>query len=286
MPPLPPASLRSLLSTDRRLADWIFDGTGSVPGLNQLNPRAKPMAGEDKSADKQVVERLAVELDELQDIFLADARFKLLVVLQGMDTSGKDGTIRGVFGRMSPLGVHSYSFKAPTAIEASYDYLWRIHQRVPRRGEIVIFNRSHYEDVLVPQVKGWIDAEEVARRHAHIRDFERMLAETGTVILKCLLHISKDEQRERLQARLDDPEKNWKFDPADLEARKQWSTYQKAYEGVLSATSTPWAPWIVVPSDSKTHRNLMIATLVRDTLAGLGLRHPVVEFDPASIRIT
>lgn len=280
-----PDSARPSRLNDPRWAGWLFDGRSPGPGLGRLDPGAKPFGSQDKAADRMAVEQLALELDELQDLFLADGRFKLLVVLQGMDTSGKDGTVRGVFGRMSPLGVHVHSFKAPTATEASYDYLWRIHSKVPSRGEVVIFNRSHYEDVLVPRVKGWIDDAEVARRHAHIRDFERMLCETGTVIIKCLLHISKAEQRERLQARLDDPAKNWKFDPADLDARRQWDDYQLAYERALEATATPWAPWAIVPANSKTHRNLMVATLMRDTLAGLGLRHAPAAFDPARVRI-
>jgi PPK2 family polyphosphate:nucleotide phosphotransferase len=209
----------------------------------------------------------------------ADKRFKLLVILQGTDTAGKDGTMRGVFGRISPLGVHTVSWKAPSEEERAHDYLWRIHRQVPAAGEITIFNRSHYEDVLVPPVKGWITPAQTAERYRHINDFERLLAQTGTVILKFMLHISRDEQRERLQARLDDPAKQWKFNMDDLEARKQWKQYQKAYEDLLGATSTPWAPWTVVPADSKTHRNLMIATVVRATLAQLGLRFP--PGDPA-----
>ncbi len=230
-------------------------------------------------SDKALVETLAADLDELQNLFYADKRFKLLVILQGTDTAGKDGTLRGVFGRISPLGVHTVSWKAPNEEERAHDYLWRIHQQVPAAGEITIFNRSHYEDVLVPPVKGWITPAQTAERYRHINDFERLLAQTGTVVLKFMLHISRDEQRERLQARLDDPAKQWKFNMDDLEARKQWKQYQKAYEDLLRATSTPWAPWTVVPADSKTHRNLMIATVVRATLVQLGLRFP--PGDPA-----
>jgi PPK2 family polyphosphate:nucleotide phosphotransferase len=194
-------------------------------------------------------------------------------VLQGTDTSGKDGTIRGVFSRTTALGVHAIGWKAPTAPELAHDYLWRIHQHVPAAGEFVIFNRSHYEDVLVPVVNGWIKPTEAKERFAHINDFERMLVETGTVIMKFMLHIGFDEQRERLQERVDDPTKRWKFSAGDLEVRKQWGDYQKAYEALLGATSTAHAPWTVVPADSKTHRNLMIATLVRDKLKSLDLRY-------------
>ena len=271
---------------DKRFKGWLFSGEKSPKvDLDKLDPAAKPFSTGAKETDKAETELLAVQLDELQDRFYADGRRKLLVVLQGMDTSGKDGTVRGVFGRMSPLGVHVQPYKAPSAEELSYDYLWRIHRHVPRKGYITIFNRSHYEDVLVPVVKGWIDKDEARQRYQHLNDFERMLFETGTVIVKCMLHISKDEQRRRLQERLDDPEKHWKFDPADLDARSQWDDYQRAYGAALSATSTPWAPWAVIPADSKTHRNLMIATLMRDVLEGLDLRFPTPDFDPAKIRI-
>ena len=260
--------------------------TSSRFKLATLSPQAKPFSSGDKQTDKTKVEQLATELDELQNLFYADHRYKLLVVLQGTDTSGKDGTVRGVFGRMSPLGVHTRSWKAPNEDDRAHDYLWRIHQAMPGAGEITIFNRSHYEDVLVPPVKGWITPEQTAQRYRHINDFERMLTETGTVVLKFMLHISADEQRERLQARLDDPAKNWKFDISDLEARKQWSGYQSAYENLLRETSTPWAPWTVVPADSKTHRNLMIALVVRETLSKLDLRYPPPDAALKGITVT
>jgi PPK2 family polyphosphate:nucleotide phosphotransferase len=247
--------------------------------LARLDPAAKPFSTGDKLRDKTAVEALAAEIDGLQNLLYADMRYKLLVVLQGTDTSGKDGTLRGVFGRISPLGVHTVSWKAPTEDERAHDYLWRIHQQMPAAGEITIFNRSHYEDVLVPPVNGWITPAQTAQRFRHINDFERMLSDTGTVILKFMLHISLDEQRQRLQERLDDATKRWKFSLGDLEVRKQWTQYQKAYAALLRATSTPWAPWTVVPSDSKTHRNLMIATLVRARLRALKLRFP--PGDPA-----
>ena len=252
---------------------------GKAFSLDSLDPGDKPFATGSKTEDKAAVEALAVELDTLQNLFYADRRFKLLVVLQGTDTSGKDGTIRGVFGRMSALGVHAVGWKAPTETERAHDYLWRIHQQVPQAGDITVFNRSHYEDVLVPVVNGWITPEQHRQRLAHINDIERMLSETGTVILKFMLHISQQEQGVRLQERIDDPSKRWKFSLGDLEARKQWPQYQPAYEDLLNATSTPWAPWTVVPADSKTHRNLMIATLIRQTLQQLDLQYP--PDDPA-----
>ena len=247
---------------------------GKAFSLDSLDPGDKPFATGSKTEDKAAVEALAVELDTLQNLFYADRRFKLLVVLQGTDTSGKDGTIRGVFGRMSALGVHAVGWKAPTETERAHDYLWRIHQQVPQAGDITVFNRSHYEDVLVPVVNGWITPEQTQQRYRQINDFERLLAQTGTVIIKCMLHIGSEEQKQRLQERVDDPEKHWKFSLGDLEVRKQWSAYQEAYQNLLHETSTPWAPWTVVPADSKTHRNLMIATIVRDSLQALDLRYP------------
>lgn len=261
-----------------RLSDWQPSG-GKPVALDGFDTAAKPYSRGDKAGDKAAVDALADEIDALQNLFYADRRYKLLVVLQGIDTAGKDGAIRGVFGRTSPLGVHAVAWKAPSEEERAHDYLWRLHHRVPGSGEIVVFNRSHYEDVLVPVVNGGITAAQQRQRYAHINDFERLLVETGTVVLKFLLHIGIDEQRERLQARIDDPAKNWKFSPDDLAVRHQWKAYRKAYEGLLAATSTEHAPWTIVPADSKTHRNLMIATIVRDTLAGLGLRPP--EPDPA-----
>jgi PPK2 family polyphosphate:nucleotide phosphotransferase len=247
--------------------------------LAACDPSAKPFSSGDKPKDKAQVEALALELDALQDIFFADKRFKLLVVLQGTDTSGKDGTVRGVFARTSPLGVHTVGWKAPTEEERAHDYLWRIHRQMPGAGEMMVFNRSHYEDVLVPIVNRWITPEQTQQRYRHINDFERLLTETGTVVLKFLLHISADEQRARLQERIDDPAKNWKFSAGDVQVRKQWDDYQQAYGALLGATSTAWAPWTIVPANSKTHRNLMIATVVRDTLKKLKLRYPPA--DPA-----
>ena len=253
--------------------------------MADFDSSAKPFSLGDKQQDKAAVQALAVELDTLQNLFYADKRFKLLVILQGTDTSGKDGTLRDVFNRMSPLGVQTIGWKAPTDDERAHDYLWRIHQKVPGLGEIMLFNRSHYEDVLVPTVNGRINSEQTVQRFAQINDFERLLSETGTLVLKFMLHISFDEQRERLQERIDDPAKHWKFNISDLDTRKQWKQYQKAYGALLNATSTPWAPWTVVPANSKNHRNLMIATLVRDALKNLSLRYPAGDPQLKGIKI-
>lgn len=269
-----------------QLADFRFDAALKKKGsfeLSRIDPAAQPFSSGDKSRDVADTAALATSLDSLQNLFYADRRHKLLVVLQGTDTSGKDGTIRGVFGKMSALGVQTVGWKAPTEPERAHDYLWRIHQQVPGNGEVMIFNRSHYEDVLVPRVIGAITPEEVQLRYAQINDFERMLSENGTVIVKFMLHISKDEQRARLQERLDDPAKHWKFAVGDLEARKHWDDYQQAYSDAIAATGTTWAPWTIVPADSKTHRNLMIATAMMQVFEGLSLRYP--PGDPALVNL-
>jgi len=277
-----------------RLADFQYASArpGAPSGkrarrvdLAAIDPHAKPFSSGDKTADQAAVAALADDIDRLQDMLFADRRFKMLVVLQGTDTSGKDGTIRGVFAKTSALGVRTAAWKAPSEEERAHDFLWRIHQKVPAAGEIVIFNRSHYEDVLVPVVKGWLKPEETAQRFAQINDFERLLVESGTVVLKFLLHISKEEQRERLQDRLDDPAKHWKFAVGDLEERTRWDAYQAAYGEAVGATGTPWAPWTIVPADSKTHRNLMIATAVKQSLEALNLRYPAGDPALANIKV-
>ena len=247
--------------------------------LSNVDPAASPFLQGDETEQREQLDELAIELDELQNLLHAEGRRKLLLVLQGLDTSGKDGTIRWVFSRTSPLGVRVTAFKAPSDEERAHDFLWRCHAVVPRSGDIMVWNRSHYEDVLVPVVEGWVDKAETRRRYAQINDFERLLTETGTVVVKCMLHISKDEQRSRLQARVDDPGKHWKFSMDDLAVRKKWEAYQQAYENALSATSTPYAPWYVVPADSKRHRNLMIARLLVKTLKNMKFKTPAS--DPA-----
>jgi PPK2 family polyphosphate:nucleotide phosphotransferase len=243
--------------------------------------------GDSKSEIKQDERELTLQQTDqiavLQEMLYAQRKHKVLLVLQGMDTSGKDGTITALFNRINPMGLRAVGFKAPSAVELAHDFLWRIHPHVPVAGEIAIFNRSHYEDVLITVVQGMIDDKECKRRYQHILDFERMLAETGTIIIKVFLHISKDEQRQRLQDRLDDPDKQWKFDANDLVQRKKWEAYQQAYERAIVATDTEHAPWYVIPADSKTHRNLLISTLLLEILQDLKLSFP--KPDPALSRL-
>jgi PPK2 family polyphosphate:nucleotide phosphotransferase len=215
----------------------------------------------------------------LQEALWAEHKHKVLIVLQGMDTSGKDGTIRHVFEGVNPLGVRVASFKAPTPEELDHDFLWRVHPRVPGRGEMVVFNRSHYEDVLAVRVKRLAPPGVWRARYDQINDFERLLADTGTVILKFFLHIDKDEQKERLQARLDDPAKRWKFRRGDLDDRRLWPDYMAAYEEALSRTSQKHAPWYVVPANKKWYRNLVVATVLVEALEGLEIQIPEPEED-------
>jgi len=239
-----------------------------------------------KSADRAEAALLASRIAEIQDVFIASHDTKLLIILQGMDTSGKDGTVKSVFGQIHPLGARTVAFKAPSIEEKNHDYLWRVHKEVPGKGEITIFNRSHYEDVLITAVHGWIDHEESIRRYAQIRDFERMLTETGTIILKFFLHISKNEQKVRLEERLADPQKHWKFDPQDIAERAYWDEYQRTYEKVIRATDCDHAPWYIVPSDSKTQRNLVIASIVSEKLESMKLRYPPGNLDYSKIKVT
>jgi PPK2 family polyphosphate:nucleotide phosphotransferase len=247
------------------------------------NPELSKSKG--KALDIKRTAALIDRISALQDKLYAQHKQKVLLILQGMDTSGKDGTIRVMFNGISPMGVKAAAFKAPTDNELAHDYLWRVHQQVPVKGEIAIFNRSHYEDVLITKVQGMIDAKECERRYAQIRDFERMLAETGTVIVKVFLHISKEEQRQRLQERLDDPDKQWKFNPADVEQRKKWGDYQRAYERAIRETNAPHAPWYIVPANSKTHRNLVVASLLLETLEGMDLAYPEPHPDLSSFTV-
>ena len=242
--------------------------------LHEYDPRDKSERDGSKEENTADLAQLAEEINALQDILHAEGKRKVLLILQGIDASGKDGTVRHVFRECDPLGMRLASFKTPSAEELAHDYLWRIHQQVPRAGELVIFNRSHYEDVLIVRVHNWIDEAECERRYKQINDFERMLSETGTTIIKCFLHISKDEQKKRMQERLSDPKKSWKFNPSDLEERALWQKYMQAYENAIKATSSDYAPWYVVPADSKTNRNLLISRLLLSTLKQMKLTFP------------
>jgi PPK2 family polyphosphate:nucleotide phosphotransferase len=253
--------------------------------LGSIDPALKPFSSGSKDGDRNRLIDLGARIDVLQERLHAQHRQRVLLVLQGMDTSGKDGTIRGVFHDVDPLGLRIVPFGAPTPVEAAHDFLWRVHLRAPAAGELAVFNRSHYEDVLVPRVLGQIDAGEWQRRYRQIREFEALLADTGTTILKCMLHISKDEQKRRLQARIDDVTKHWKLDVSDLEARRHWDAYQAAYDDLLAATSTDYAPWFVIPADSKTHRNVMVGELLVRLLESLNLEYPPAKPELIGVRI-
>ncbi len=250
---------------------------GTSVDLSQWDARDKSAFDGSKKDGRDEVAELNTELEGLQELLYAEGKHKVLIVLQGMDTAGKDGVIRRVFEGVNPQGVKVASFKVPTAEELSRDYLWRVHKMVPGKGEIVIFNRSHYEDVLVVRVHGMVSPELCRKRYKEIVDFERMLAANGTTILKFFLNISLEEQKERLQARLDDPQKIWKFNPGDLGERRLWPDYMKAYEEAIEATSTDFAPWYIIPSDRKWYRDLVIASLLVKALKDLKMSFPPPE---------
>ncbi|WP_263383170.1 polyphosphate kinase 2 family protein [Granulicella arctica] len=224
-------------------------------------------------------------LDALQNIFYASQQRALLIVLQGMDTAGKDGTIRHIFSGVNPQGCDVSSFKVPTALEERHDFLWRAHNAIPPRGMIGIFNRSHYEDVLSPRVHKVISAKTAEQRFAEINDFEAALAANGVVILKFFLHISQEEQTARLQARLDNPDKHWKLSAADFKERQYWHEYQHAYNDVISATSHRHAPWFVIPADHKWYRDVAISKILADTLDRLKLEYPAPTMNPKTVKL-
>jgi PPK2 family polyphosphate:nucleotide phosphotransferase len=224
-------------------------------------------------------------LAQLQEVFYASQQHALLIVLQGMDTAGKDGTIRHIFSGINPQGCDVAAFKVPTPIEARHDFLWRAHAAVPPRGMIGIFNRSHYEDVLSPVVHGIISPKLARARLVDINGFESMLADNGVVLLKFFLHISHDEQTRRIEARIADPHKHWKLSPADFAERKFWPQYETAYNDALSATSRKHAPWFVIPADTKWQRDLAISEIVVDTIRALKLKFPTPKMDPADMKL-
>jgi len=272
------------MADGRQLRQLLQVTPGSKVDLDAWDPD-ETHGHEKDTADEQLaegVERLAA----LQDRLWAEAKHPVLVILQGIDAAGKDGTIRHVVGAFNPQGVTVSPFKVPTPVELAHDYLWRIHQRTPGKGEIGIFNRSHYEDVLVVRVHDIVPKEVWSRRYDQINDFERTLATEGTTILKFFLWISKAEQAERFQARIDDPNKRWKFRAADLEEREHWNAYQEAFEDVLSRCSTAWAPWYVIPSDKKWFRNVAVAEILGDTIEDLDPQYPAGEPGIEGIKVT
>ncbi|MGB8214409.1 MAG: polyphosphate kinase 2 family protein [Anaerolineales bacterium] len=247
---------------------------GTKVALSKWDPNDTSGFKGDKKAAQPEIAKLVQKLDTLQELLYAEHKHKMLIVLQAMDTGGKDGTIRHVFSGVNPSGVRVASFKQPSAEELQHDYLWRIHKQTPANGEIVIFNRSHYEDVLVVRVHNLVPPEVWEKRFDQINEFEHYLAQNGTTILKFYLHIDKDEQKKRLQARLDDSTKHWKFSLADLEERKRWPDYTQAYEDVLSRTSTKYAPWYIVPANHKWYRDLVISSVLVQALENLDMHYP------------
>jgi PPK2 family polyphosphate:nucleotide phosphotransferase len=241
--------------------------------------------GWDKPEAVAAFEENRKRLADLQYKLYADGRHALLVVLQATDGGGKDSTVRDVFTSMNPQGCSVTSFKAPSSDELKHDYLWRVHQHVPARGVVGVFNRSHYEDVLVVRVDKLVPEEVWKRRYDHINDFERMLTDSNVHVVKFFLQISKDEQKQRLEERLNDPSKFWKFNADDLEKRKHWDAYQEAFEAMLARCSTDAAPWHVIPSDRKWFRNLAVSEVLVSALGELPLRFPEPTIDPAKVRI-
>ena len=240
---------------------------------------------EKKGQTKKRLKKLHKQLLKLQGLLYAESQHALLIILQGMDTCGKDGTIRGVMSGINVQGCDVVSFKVPTADELSRDFLWRAHKAVPSKGKIGIFNRSHYEDVLVVRVHDLVPEHIWAQRYQQINDFERMLVENGTTVLKFYLHISKDEQKERLESRIDDPTKHWKVEASDIRERAYWDDYMRAYEVMLQKCSTDWAPWHIIPANKKWYRNLVIAECVVDALKKLDMKYPEPSIDVTQLRI-
>lgn len=252
--------------------------------LDKIDPDDTSGGPSSKDEARAESDAMCERLAELQELLFAGQEHSLLVILQGMDTSGKDGTVRHVMRGISPSSVRVVSFKKPTSADLEHDYLWRVHPHVPGKGEIVIFNRSHYEDVLIVRVHDLVPAEAWKKRYAQINDFERMLSENGVIILKFFLHIDLEEQRERLQARLDDPTKRWKFQHGDLEERELWGEYQEAYNDALRKTSTNWAPWYVIPANRKWFRDYVIADIVIKTLEKLDMKWPQPDLSKEHIK--
>lgn len=260
---------------------------GQRVDLAAIDPRDKALYPElSKETSQDELHALNGRLAELQRLLWADGSRAVLLVLQAMDTGGKDGTIRKVFTGVNPQGVDVTGFGVPSERELAHDYLWRVHRSTPARGRIGIFNRSHYEDVLVVRVEELVPRERWERRYHHIREFERILVDEGTVVRKVMLHISKSEQRERLEARLADPAKGYKFNPSDLETRAKWGSYMGAYEDALTETSTEDAPWYVVPADRKWHRNLIVARIMIEAIESLDLSYPEPDIDLSTVVIT
>lgn len=272
------------MASSKDIDDLILVAPGESVDLTKRDTLCDALFDDRAKAEAALAED-AKAIDTLQDRLWAERARAVLVVLQGIDTSGKDGTVRGVFSQCGPLGVEVTPFGRPTDRELSQDFLWRVHAAVPGKGKIGVFNRSHYEDVLIARVRSLAPMAVVERRYDQINAFEKHLVENGVTVLKFMLHISKGEQRERLQERLDKPEKNWKFNPGDLEDRALWDEYQKAYALMLERCSTKHAPWRIVPADKKWRRNAIIAAVVRQTLEELDPQYPKPDWKPSDFTI-
>ncbi len=242
--------------------------------LKDFDPEDQSLSTDGKKTAKKEIKQLRKKLIQLQNLLYAENKHKVLIVLQAMDSGGKDGTIRSIFKGVNPQGVRVAGFKVPTPLELSHDYLWRIHQKAPASGEIVIYNRSHYEDVLVVRIHEMVPEKVWQKRYQQINNFERILAEEGTTILKFFLYISKDEQKKRFLERLENPEKQWKFNPKDIEERQYWDAYMQAYQDVLDKTSTKYAPWYVIPANHNWYRDLIISGIIVKTLKALKMTYP------------
>jgi len=260
-----------------------FFSSGSEDALSERSTETTGILNDPESETTPIFDELRGKLAQLQKVLYAQGKHKILIVIQAMDTGGKDGCVRKVFSRVDPQGIKVTSYKGPSEKELAHDFLWRIHQNVPARGEIAIFNRSHYEDIVAVRVKGLAPQEVWEKRYKHIIDFEQMLVDEGTTILKFFLNISKEEQRKRLQSRLDRTEKQWKFHPDDLADRARWEDFMEAYEDVLARTSTPAAPWFVIPADFKWYRNMCVSQILTHVLDGLNLEYPQVRWDPSKV---
>lgn len=241
--------------------------------LNHVDP-SDTLDLDDKQKARKKLEKIREELTELQEILYAQGKYAVLILFQAMDTGGKDGTIRHVFGPLNPQGVRVVNFKAPCGIELEHDYLWRIHKEMPRKGMIGIFNRSHYEDVLIARVHNLVPAEEIEKRYAQINAFEKYLTENHVLVLKFILHISRKEQKSRLEQRLERPDKHWKFAPGDVEERKYWDEYMQAFDRALNECSTQHAPWYVIPANRKWARDLMVGSITLERMKSLDLNYP------------
>jgi PPK2 family polyphosphate:nucleotide phosphotransferase len=271
--------------TSKSLSSRFRVEPGKKFNLSKCDPRDGSAFADKESAKLRAAED-AVAIDKMQDRLFAEGKRALLVVLQGIDCSGKDGTVRVVFNPCGPIGVRLHPFKAPSEEELAQDYLWRVHKACPPKGFIGIFNRSHYEDVLVVKVKKYASPEAIERRYDEINQFEKHLAQNGTKILKFMLHISKEEQGERLRERIANPEKRWKFNPGDLEDRALWDDFMAAYETMVNRCSTEHAPWHVIPADRNWVRNAAIGAIVRETLEEMNPQYPAPKgWDPAAVKV-